>query len=133
MTNQFVRIPAIRGGLPTRDLTPSASSLIVEPSTASRAIHYMNQLGKLVISFPKTTIALTIATTVILSAVIGWRGIGFDGSPQTLTRNDEALRFYNEVRASFGDDRVIVVALTTGDVFSPEFIQKLGRLTARLE
>jgi predicted RND superfamily exporter protein len=93
----------------------------------------MNQLGKLVVSFPKTTIALTVAATAILTAAIAWCGIGFDGSPQTLTRNDDALHFYNEVRASFGDDRVIVVALTTGDAFTPEFIHRLERLTARLE
>src|SRR4026209_739129 len=93
----------------------------------------MNQLGKLVSSFPKTTIALTIAATAILSAAIAWRGIGFDGSPQTLTRHDDAVRFYNEVRASFGEDRVIIVALTTSDAFSSEFIQRLERRTARLE
>ena len=93
----------------------------------------MNRLGRLVVFHPKITIALTIAATAILTAAIAWRGIGFDGSPQTLTRNDEALRFYNQVRASFGDDRVIVVALTTREVFSPEFIRRLEALTARLE
>jgi predicted RND superfamily exporter protein len=60
------------------------------------------------------------------------RGVGFNGSPETLARNDETYRFYNETRTIFGDDRVIIVAITTGEVFTPQFIERLNRLTTRL-
>ena len=108
-----------------------ASPIVVPRIT--RIIPNMNRIGKLVVYFPKTTVALTIAVTVLLGAAIAWKGISFDGSPQTLARNDETLRFYSQLRSTFGDDRVIVVALTTDDAFTPTFIQRLRRLTSRLE
>jgi predicted RND superfamily exporter protein len=77
-------------------------------------------------------IAVALAITLIAAAAIALRGVKFDGSPETLVRQDSELEFFNEVRTTFGDDRVIIVALTTGDVFTPAFIEKLDRLTSRL-
>ncbi|HJQ67410.1 MAG TPA: MMPL family transporter [Blastocatellia bacterium] len=93
----------------------------------------MNQTLKLVVFHPKTIIALSLAITALFAASIAVRGIGFNGSPETLTRKDRELEFFNEVRTTFGDDRVIIVALTTADVFTPEFIEKLDRLTKRFK
>src|SRR5262249_37569647 len=42
-------------------------------------------------------------------------------------------KFYDQVKGTFGDDRVIVVALTTQDVFTFQFVKKLARLTSDLE
>ncbi|HXG92573.1 MAG TPA: MMPL family transporter [Blastocatellia bacterium] len=86
-------------------------------------------ISRIVISRPKTIIATILALTIGFIAAIAARGIYFDGSPETLARNDAALRFFNETRKTFGDDRVIIVALTTTDVFTPQFIEKLERLT----
>lgn len=88
---------------------------------------------KLVVFHPKTIIALSLALTALFAACIAVRGISFNGSPETLTRKDQEFEFFNEVRTTFGDDRVIIVALTTADVFAPEFIEKLDRLTKRLK
>ena len=93
----------------------------------------MNQTLKFVVFHPKTIIALSLAITALFAACIAVRGISFNGSPETLTRKDQELEFFNEVRTTFGDDRVIIVALTTADVFTPEFIEKLDRLTRRLK
>jgi predicted RND superfamily exporter protein len=93
----------------------------------------MNQTIKLIIFYPKIIIALSLALTALFAAVITVRGVGFNGSPETLTRKDKELEFFNEIRTTFGDDRVIIVALTTGDVFTPAFIEKLDRLTKRLK
>ena len=92
----------------------------------------MTQPAKFVVSHPKLIIAATLVITIAYLVIIITRGVAFDGSPETLARNDEAYRFYNETRAVFGDDKVIIVALTTADVFTPNFIDRLDRLTHKL-
>src|ERR1044072_4179934 len=88
----------------------------------------MNQLVKFVVYYPKIIIAATIG----YAAAIATRGVKFNGSPETLARKDATLQFFNETRKMFGDDRVIIVALTVEDVFTTSFIEKLDRMTRRL-
>lgn len=92
----------------------------------------MTQPAKFVVLHPKPIIAATLAITIGALAIIFIRGIGFNGSPETLARKDETYRFYNETRSVFGDDRVIIVAVTTSDVFTASFLDRLNRLTNRL-
>jgi predicted RND superfamily exporter protein len=92
----------------------------------------MTQPAKFVVLHPKPIIAATLAITLGFLAVIFVRGIGFNGSPETLARKDDTYRFYNETRTIFGDDRVIIVAVTTTDVFTATFLERLNRLTNRL-
>ncbi len=92
----------------------------------------MNQTWRFVVSHPRSVIAVTLLITIAFAAAIFHRGISFNGSPETLSRNDSTLEFFNEIRSSFGDDRVILVALTTEDVFTPSFLERLERLTHRL-
>lgn len=92
----------------------------------------MNHFARFVIYYPKTIIAVTLAATIGYAAAIATRGVSFNGSPETLARKDSALQFFQETRETFGDDRVIIVALTTQDVFRASFIEKLERLTKRL-
>jgi len=92
----------------------------------------MTQPAKFVVLHPKPIIAFTLAITIAFLAVIMIRGIGFNGSPETLARKDEAYRFYQETRTTFGDDRVIIVAVTTNDVFTSAFLDRFSRLTDRL-
>jgi predicted RND superfamily exporter protein len=92
----------------------------------------MTQPAKFVVLHPKPIIAATLALTLGSLAVIFVRGIGFNGSPETLARKDDTYRFYNETRSIFGDDRVIIAAVTTDDVFTAKFLERLNRLTNRL-
>src|SRR5881396_1729014 len=92
----------------------------------------MTQPAKFVVLHPKLIIAATLALTLAYLAVIFIRGISFNGSPETLARKDETFRFYNETRNIFGDDRIIVVGVTTTDVFTSTFLERLDRLTNRL-
>ncbi len=92
----------------------------------------MNQSWRFVLSHPKSVIAATLLITIAFAAAIFHRGISFNGSPETLSRNDSALAFFNEIRSSFGDDRVILVAITADDVFTRAFLSRLERLTNRL-
>ena len=92
----------------------------------------MNHFGRFVVYYPKIIIAVTLAATVGYAAAIVTRGVSFNGSPETLARKDSAFQFFNETRKTFGDDRIIIVALTTEDVFRANFIEKLDRLTKEL-
>jgi len=92
----------------------------------------MTQPAKFVVLHPKPIIAATLAITIVYLAIIFIHGVSFNGSPETLARKDDTYRFYNETRSIFGDDRVIIVAVTTSDVFTPGFLERLNRLTNRL-
>jgi len=92
----------------------------------------MIQLAKVVVHNPTTIIVGTLVVTLGFLAAILIRGISFNGSPETLARKDETFRFYNETRNIFGDDRVIVVGITTDDVFTARSLNKLSRLTDEL-
>ena len=93
----------------------------------------MDQLGKLVISRPKSVVSITLAITLAFAAVLFVRGIGFNGSLQTLAKKDGSLDFYNQVKSIFGDDRVIIIALTADDVFDRSFLSNMNALTAKLK
>jgi predicted RND superfamily exporter protein len=92
----------------------------------------MKQAARFVVFHPWVIIGATFLITVCFAAALISKGISFNGSPETLARNDETLKFFNEVRKTFGDDRVIIVALTTDDVFDREFLARLYKLTREL-
>src|SRR5215813_1535284 len=93
----------------------------------------MKTLAKLAVCHPWGVIAVTLGVTLVMAAAIAVRGIHFNGSLESLARNDTDSKFYDQVKGTFGDDRVIVVALTTEDVFTSQFVKKLARLTSDLE
>ena len=93
----------------------------------------MKSLAKLAVSYPWAVIAITLGITLAMGSVIAIRGIHFNGSLESLARKDSDSQFYDQVKGAFGDDRVIVVALTTDDVFTPQFVNKLAKLTSELE
>src|SRR6185503_10828761 len=92
----------------------------------------MTQLAKLIVRHPRVIITSILIITLVCLGVILVRGISFNGSPETLARKDQNFDFYNETRSIFGDDRVIVVAITTRNVFTGEFLRRLDRLTTNL-
>jgi hypothetical protein len=92
----------------------------------------MNPVGKFVVHHARFVIVATFVVTVAFAAAIVVRGIYFNGSPETLARHDDTLAFFYATRQDFGDDRVIIAALTTDDVFAPAFLEKLDRLTKQL-
>src|SRR5262249_13818373 len=93
----------------------------------------MKNLAKLAVSHPWGVIAVTLGITVAMGGVIASGGIRFNGSLESLARDDSGSQFYNQVKGAFGDDRIIVVALSTDNVFTPEFISRLSKLTSDLE
>src|SRR5690349_17869507 len=92
----------------------------------------MNPVAKFVVHHARLVIVATFVATLAFAAAIATRGLYFNGSPETLARHDDTLAFFKETRQDFGDDRVIIAALTTTDVFAPAFLEKLERLTRQL-
>jgi uncharacterized protein len=92
----------------------------------------MNKFSEFVVLRAKLIIALTIALTIGFAAALAINGIKFNGSPETLARNDEALAFFRQTQKTFGDDRVIIVAMNADDLFTVEAVERLGELTSRL-
>jgi predicted RND superfamily exporter protein len=88
--------------------------------------------AKFVVLHPKPIIGITLAVTAAYLAIILLCGVSFNGSPETLARKDETYDFYNETKRVFGDDHVIIIAITTTDVFSANFLVRLNHLTERL-
>jgi predicted RND superfamily exporter protein len=92
----------------------------------------MNKFAEFVVLRAKLIIAVTIALTIVFAAALAVNGVKFNGSPETLARNDEALAFFHQTQATFGDDRVIIVALNANDIFTAEAKERLDALTSRL-
>jgi predicted RND superfamily exporter protein len=92
----------------------------------------MNKFAEFVVLRAKLIIAVTIALTIIFAAALAINGIKFNGSPETLARADEALAFFRQTQKTFGDDRVIIVAMNADDMFTVEAKERLADLTARL-
>ena len=92
----------------------------------------MNKLASFIVLRPKLIVALTFLITLIFGAVIGIKGIKFNSSPATLTRPDESLQFFQQTQETFGDNRVIIVALEADDIFTPEAMERLANLTSLL-
>jgi len=93
----------------------------------------MNWIGNTVVSKPRLIIGTALSVTLLMAAAIVIRGIKFNGSLETLIQKGGEQEFYNKVRSTFGDDHVIIVGLTTGDVFTSDFIKRLDRLTSDLD
>jgi uncharacterized protein len=89
----------------------------------------MNKLASFVVRNPKLIVALTLVLTGVFGAALGIYGIKFNGSPETLARNDEALNFFKETQATFGSDDVLIVALEAKDIFTAEAKERLDYLT----
>src|SRR5687767_13462759 len=92
----------------------------------------MKKFAEFVVRRAKLIIVVTIALTIVFAAALAINGVKFNGSPETLACNDEALAFFRQTQATFGDDRVIVVALNADDIFTVEAKDRLDDLTSRL-
>ena len=92
----------------------------------------MTFLARLIVLYPRLIIAITLGITALAIGVSVSRGVKFNLSFETLTQHDSNFQFYEEIRRTFGDDRVVIVAFTTSEVFNADFLSRLGRLTSRL-
>ncbi len=81
------------------------------------------------------TLALTVfAISRIVDFSTGERHLALDPSVDRLIpEGDEEKLFYDHVRLVFGSDETLLVALVAEDVFSPEVLASVIRMTERIE
>jgi predicted RND superfamily exporter protein len=74
------------------------------------------------------------AVTQLVDLETGRPRLLLDSSVDSLLPHDDPAReFYDEVKRLFGTDDTIMVVLADDDVFSPENLERVKRLTKRFE
>jgi predicted RND superfamily exporter protein len=85
----------------------------------------------LIVGRPK----LILFLIVLLTAVFAFqaRHIRLDSSIESLLpRDDPEKEYYEEVRRLYGSDEIVVIGLVTENVYTPEALKKIERITERI-
>ena len=91
----------------------------------------MNRLLAWPIRAPRLTLAVMLAVTAVLAFHAS--RIRVDSSIENLLPADDPdKRYYNDVRAVFGDEEISVIGVFADDVFAPGTLAKIDRLSTRL-
>lgn len=107
-------------------------------STKARYLPNCNAVSVLICQNPKAIVGAVLilfllAIFQIYNPYTGELKVGVDPSEQALLGpNHEGWEFYQSARRNFGSDETIMVAVDADDVFSPQSIDLISRLTARL-
>lgn len=91
----------------------------------------MERLYRLVVHRPK----LIVSFLVLLTAFFAYHAqhIRIDSSIESLLpQGDPEKQYYDEVRQLFGSDDVAVIGLVADNVYTPQILQKIKRLTEEL-
>jgi predicted RND superfamily exporter protein len=81
-----------------------------------------------------SALLVVVAAHQLVDLRTGERRLEIDPSTnRLLSEDDPAKQFYDRVRRIFGSDESMVVALVDDDVFTPENLETVIRLTRRLE
>lgn len=87
-----------------------------------------------IVNHPRTMLAGVLLVTSFFFYQLVTRGVPLDNSPDALmVSHDWALKQYDEAVRTFGDDRVMIVALLADDIFVPDVIKRIRLLTRRIE
>lgn len=92
---------------------------------------HLRGLRSLPLRAPRVTLLLIVALTVPLA----WsaRTLRIEGAiADLLPAHDEARRYYDEVRTVFGSDEATLVGVFADDVFAPEILAAIDRVSTRL-
>jgi uncharacterized protein len=92
----------------------------------------MKQLYHFIVRWPKLTLLLAL----LLTGLLGYyaRQFRIDSSVEhLLATNDPNKKYYEEVRALFGNDDITVIGLVTEDVYTPATLEKIRRITQQIE
>ena len=97
----------------------------------------MGRIFRFVTAHPWWVLALALGVSVFAASRVvdfetgSWK-LAFDPSVNRLLPDDEDKKFYDHVRLVFGSDETVVVAYHTDDLFTPEHLENVTRLTRRL-
>jgi predicted RND superfamily exporter protein len=100
---------------------------------------FTRQLTELVSRYTGITLLLVLSLTLIsLTAIIdihtGQLRLNIDPSAnRLLSENLPAKQFYDHAREIFGSDETLVITLTAGDIFTRDVLDRIKRITTRIE
>ncbi len=91
----------------------------------------MERIAAWLVRHPRRVVAATLLVTALLGAFAVQ--LRFQNTLESvLPAGDPAVAFYEEVRRQFGSDDVGVVGMLGSDVFSPDALTKIARVTTAL-
>jgi uncharacterized protein len=92
----------------------------------------MERVYSLIVGKPK----IILFSLLLITAFFAYhaRDIRLDSTVDSLLpKNDPEKQYYNEVRQLFGSDEIGVIGLVADNVYTPEVLQKLRRLTEEVK
>lgn len=91
----------------------------------------MSNALELLVRFPRSVVVTYLVVTVLLG--LAARQVRIEGSIESvLPRHDPAVQYYAQIRAQFGSDDIAVVGIRAPDLFNPDTLAKIARVTDRL-
>lgn len=93
---------------------------------------FMLNLLKAILRYPRALLVVLAVLTALVASEA--RHTRFDASIKSfILDNDRAYAFYNQYKRTFGQDDILVVAFQDCDIFTPENLRLIRRLTERIE
>jgi predicted RND superfamily exporter protein len=101
----------------------------VEPRTS-----LFQRWGAFVVRHPKLLIALVLGATGLLSVGLSWLRLSVR-EDDLLPQGHSYVQVYNQLNEQFGGGAAVVVGIVprAGDVFTPDLLAKVARITAAFE
>jgi predicted RND superfamily exporter protein len=77
---------------------------------------------------------MALAVTAIIDPVTGTLRIDIDPSTdRIISDNSPAKQFYDKTQRMFGSDESLVIMLAESDIFTPDIVNRIRRMTSRIE
>jgi predicted RND superfamily exporter protein len=91
----------------------------------------MDRIYGLIVRRPKLILLLIVLLTAFFAFQA--RHIRLDSSIESLLpRDDPEKEYYEEVRRLYGSDEIVVIGLVADNVYTPEALKKIGRITEKI-
>src|ERR1043166_4974778 len=89
----------------------------------------MERISFLIVNKPKTVLLLLFLLTGFLSSYAVHFRID-SSSEHLLATDDPKKKYYDDIRAIFGNDDIGVIGLVTENVYTPSTLEKIHRITS---
>lgn len=91
----------------------------------------MRDSADIVVRYPRAAVAICLLATLLCA--LAARHVRIEASMSSILRADDpGVRYYDAVRTAFGSDDIAVVGVRADDIFAPETLTKIARVTDQL-